>query len=265
MLKKKKKKKQAPQHAGSRSTRTAPRVAFLHIPGNQTSPLRAILPYTINLFYTKMARRSLRKSTAPAGRSASKRPQTNEVTPDAPSKKRTKTAGTSHVKATTLPTRSKYFEPTSDEDIKAVSESSRDENGNSDYEDEDASDSPDSPEDEASDASSVESKPKKRSQPIKSTSATSTRHGRAKDFLKTGADTGFEPGTQVVIKKPKARDDGGIPYVNDAIHPNTMLFLKELAENNDREWLKSKCIYYVGTFPAYSLLYVPCKQEYISC
>lgn len=29
-----------------------------------------------------------------------------------------------------------------------------------------------------------------------------------------------------------------MPYKKDQIHPNTLLFLKDLAANNDREWLR---------------------------
>jgi len=63
---------------------------------------------------------------------------------------------------------------------------------------------------------------------------------RAKDLSKPGVKTGLGPGTQVIIKKPKARDAGDTPYSDETIHPNTMLFLKDLAANNNRQWLKSK-------------------------
>lgn len=43
---------------------------------------------------------------------------------------------------------------------------------------------------------------------------------------------------EMVIEMPKARDDGGVPYDDKRIHPNTMNFLKELKKNNEREWLK---------------------------
>ncbi|TID19355.1 protein fam92a1 [Venturia nashicola] len=67
--------------------------------------------------------------------------------------------------------------------------------------------------------------------------------GRGKSSTKSelwrpGVTTGLEPGTQVVIKKPKARDAGETPYSDDTIHPNTLLFLEDLAANNDRGWLK---------------------------
>lgn len=62
----------------------------------------------------------------------------------------------------------------------------------------------------------------------------------AKDLSKPGVKTGLGPGTQVVIKKPKARDPGDTPYSDETIHPNTMLFLEDLAANNNRQWLKSE-------------------------
>ncbi|PNS14802.1 hypothetical protein CAC42_2031 [Sphaceloma murrayae] len=47
-----------------------------------------------------------------------------------------------------------------------------------------------------------------------------------------------EPGTEVVIKKPKARGPGKVPYEDGRVHSNTMLFLEELRDNNQREWMK---------------------------
>lgn len=63
---------------------------------------------------------------------------------------------------------------------------------------------------------------------------------KGKELWRTGADIGLEPGTKLVIKKPKPREAGDTPYEDDTIHPNTLLFLKDLANNNDREWLKSE-------------------------
>ena len=57
-----------------------------------------------------------------------------------------------------------------------------------------------------------------------------------KELWKTGAK--LELGTQVIIKKPKAREAGDTPFTDETIHPNTMLFLGDLAANNDRQWLK---------------------------
>ncbi|KAM3415278.1 hypothetical protein BST61_g8808 [Cercospora zeina] len=75
--------------------------------------------------------------------------------------------------------------------------------------------------------------------PSRKGSAKST-HGKAKAAAawKPGVKTGLGPGTQVIIKKPKARPAGKVPYTDETIHPNTFLFLSELKENNKREWLK---------------------------
>jgi hypothetical protein len=64
--------------------------------------------------------------------------------------------------------------------------------------------------------------------------------GAGKELWRAGIRTGLGPGKQVFIERPKARGDGGIPYVAGRIHPNTMMFLADLKENNDREWLKSE-------------------------
>ncbi|OJJ38187.1 hypothetical protein ASPWEDRAFT_35776 [Aspergillus wentii DTO 134E9] len=60
-----------------------------------------------------------------------------------------------------------------------------------------------------------------------------------KELWKEGVSTGLGPGKEVFIKKPKARDPGKVHYQDDTLHPNTMLFLKDLAENNERQWFKA--------------------------
>ncbi|EME87899.1 uncharacterized protein MYCFIDRAFT_148519 [Pseudocercospora fijiensis CIRAD86] len=55
---------------------------------------------------------------------------------------------------------------------------------------------------------------------------------------KPESTTGFEPGVEVIQKRPKARPAGKVAYANETIHPNTLLFLKDLKANNRREWLK---------------------------
>jgi len=62
------------------------------------------------------------------------------------------------------------------------------------------------------------------------------------ELWREGVKTGLGPGQQVVIKKPKARPAGKVPYSDGSIHPNTLLFLKDLKMNNNREWLKSESI-----------------------
>ncbi|KAE8415880.1 hypothetical protein BDV36DRAFT_261694 [Aspergillus pseudocaelatus] len=60
-----------------------------------------------------------------------------------------------------------------------------------------------------------------------------------KQLWKEGVRTGLGPGKEVFIKKPKARDAGTVPYQEHTLHPNTFLFLVDLAENNERAWLKA--------------------------
>jgi hypothetical protein len=64
------------------------------------------------------------------------------------------------------------------------------------------------------------------------------------ELWREGVKTGLGPGQQVVIKKPKARPAGKVPYSDGSIHPNTLIFLKDLKGNNNREWLKSEFDYY---------------------
>ncbi|KAI4201848.1 MAG: hypothetical protein LQ348_001593 [Seirophora lacunosa] len=61
---------------------------------------------------------------------------------------------------------------------------------------------------------------------------------KEKELWRPGVKSDLAPGEQVFIKLPKARGDGGIKYEDGVIHPNTLLFLGDLKENNDREWLK---------------------------
>ncbi|KKZ65256.1 hypothetical protein EMCG_08906 [[Emmonsia] crescens] len=61
---------------------------------------------------------------------------------------------------------------------------------------------------------------------------------KGKELWREGVKAGLGPGKEVFIKLPKARDAGDTPYEDNTIHPNTMLFLKDLKENNQREWLK---------------------------
>jgi hypothetical protein len=63
---------------------------------------------------------------------------------------------------------------------------------------------------------------------------------KGKELWREGVRTGLGPGKEVFIKIPKARDPGNTPYREMTLHPNTMLFLKDLKANNQREWLKSR-------------------------
>ncbi|KAI9760581.1 MAG: hypothetical protein M4579_001550 [Chaenotheca gracillima] len=60
----------------------------------------------------------------------------------------------------------------------------------------------------------------------------------SKDMWRPGVNSGLGPGKRVVVRLPKPREAGSTPYTDETIHPNTLLFLGDLARNNDREWLK---------------------------
>lgn len=70
-----------------------------------------------------------------------------------------------------------------------------------------------------------------------------------KELWREGVKTGLGPGKEVFIKKPKARDAGDVPYQDHTMHPNTMLFLKDLAKNNEREWLKGNVLTNMDLYP----------------
>lgn len=133
-------------------------------------------------------------------------------------------------------TKSKYFEPDTEND--SVEEAS--ENGSSSAVVDSENDSDVSSEELSEDGQ----RPQKRRAPAssKTTKSAPTSGEKGKELWRQGVSTGLAPGTQIIIKKPKPRTPGNTPYSNATIHPNTMLFLKDLKANNDREWLKSKCL-----------------------
>lgn len=54
----------------------------------------------------------------------------------------------------------------------------------------------------------------------------------------------------------KMRGNGGVDYEDDRLHPNTMLFLKDLKANNKRSWLKCKperCIRHIGKLAVWAI------------
>jgi hypothetical protein len=188
-----------------------------------------------------MPRKSTKDASASASapRSSSKRPA--QDTPSRQSKRARATA------------RKSYAEPaTDDEDAsfkKASLETDDDvASGFEDHEDDASSESAhdDATSDEDNDDDDDEDedvKPKKGAsggQSAKKGASLQRRHADEKELWKPGAK--LAPGTQLIIKKPKAREAGDTPYTDETIHPNTMLFLKDLAANNDRSWLKSTSI-----------------------
>ena len=122
------------------------------------------------------------------------------------------------------------------------------ENEASGYEDEDESASLVSspPESEAEDEAdedeydSTEDTRRRRNQGRKATNGVGrlSKPTKGQELWRPGVKTGLAPGEAVFIKLPKAREAGKTPYEDDTIHPNTMEFLGDLKENNDREWLK---------------------------
>jgi len=143
------------------------------------------------------------------------------------------------------PKKSKYFEGSDDEEVADPTSEDVSESG---YEDENASATEPSPsvaesEDETDPEEDIRTKKQRRRKPNSSKVASGAviRAGEGTNELwRQGVKTGLGPGKQVFIEKPKPRGDGGIKYVPDRIHPNTMAFLSDLAKNNDREWLKSR-------------------------
>ena len=73
----------------------------------------------------------------------------------------------------------------------------------------------------------------------KSTGLIKATIAKGQELWREGIKAGLGPGKQVFIERPKPRGDGGVKYTDDSIHPNTIAFLADLKENNDREWFKS--------------------------
>jgi hypothetical protein len=185
-----------------------------------------------------MPRKTQRKSTASAATPQHKRAASGSL-PSSIATSRSK-----RQKAT--PTKSPYFEGSDSDDIdmndgdNASDEVASQDDAASEF---GATDEP-SPSEESGDeydsASDDAPARKKTTTATKPTTSTTNTKTQGNELWRPGVKAGLGPGTQVVIKKPKARSPGKIPYQDDTIHPNTMLFLEELKANNDRQWLKSK-------------------------
>lgn len=184
-----------------------------------------------------MARKARKSSLDATPRASSKRPQPDaEVT--SASKRPRRQASTATLKST--PTKSKYFEGTSESGFES-SEASADEELSA-FEDEDGDAEVSSAQESESDVEMTDEDetPRKAKTKLKQSPASRRKQSAAKMAMKEGAKTGYGPGTQVIIKKPKARPAGSTPYKDDTIHPNTLLFLKDLKANNNRPWLKGE-------------------------
>lgn len=145
----------------------------------------------------------------------------------------------------TTPKKSPYFEHSDSSDPESESEIAKETSG---YEDEDESASlvsspPESDvEEESDDYASDDDAPRKRKKgrPAKTNGngVVTSAGKKGQELWRPGAKIDAAPGEAVFIKLPKARDAGKTPYKDNTIHPNTLLFLKDLRANNDREWLK---------------------------
>jgi hypothetical protein len=174
-----------------------------------------------------MPRKFTKDASAPASRSSSKRPA--QDTPTRQSKRARASA------------RKSYVEPDSDDDEQSVKKSPAPSNEDevseaSDFDE--AGDVEPSSESELEDAPSSDEEVKPKKSGGKKSLPFHSKKGKEEELWKSGAK--LAPGTQVIIKKPKARDAGDTPYTDGTLHSNTMLFLKDLAKNNDRTWLKCK-------------------------
>ncbi|KAG9185852.1 hypothetical protein G6011_07183 [Alternaria panax] len=178
-----------------------------------------------------MPRKAAKSASASASRSSSKRPA-----PEVPARQSKRARAT---------VRKSYVEPESDTDNEDKSKKAQLSNDGYDDDDgvasdyEEHSDKDPSSESEPDETATDDDTESRRPTPRGRTTKSLPIHKKAaeeKELWKQGAK--LAPGTQLVIKKPKARDAGDTPYLDHTIHPNTMLFLKDLAANNDRQWLK---------------------------
>ncbi|KAI9791362.1 MAG: hypothetical protein M1835_000379 [Candelina submexicana] len=190
-----------------------------------------------------MTRRSLRQQVASTSSTPSKRASSPALDPLGGQKKRVKSERNASEIPRTTPKKSQYFGNTangpSDTENASATEIENEESG---YSDEDKSASlmstpPETEEEEEEDDYSEEgTRPNKRSKGAGAGPRATVKKGQ--ELWRPGVKSGLAPGQEVLIKLPKARGPGATPYEDTTIHPNTMLFLEELKDNNDREWLK---------------------------
>lgn len=185
-----------------------------------------------------MPRRPSRPAPAsPEAPMASKRRASARLSAAEPEVKRVKSnTDLSLHQAKSTTSKSKYFEA---EDSEPESESDESVGGSSNSAYEEAKDEPSSA-DEAEPEEDTKKKPSGRGKQRLSISGGSDAL-KGKELWREGVKTDLEPGQEVIIAKPKARNAGNTPYQDETLHPNTRLFLIDLASNNDRQWLKGEC------------------------
>ncbi|KAJ5263246.1 Conserved hypothetical protein CHP02453 [Penicillium angulare] len=201
-----------------------------------------------------MARRSQAGAgaEAAAGATAPKRRASARLSASQGEIKRVKSNNALSVKSTSK--KSKYFEPTSSDEEEGDEEDESD--SGSAYEEKEEVESEGSPDPESgleeledsgveSDEAQTSSKSKSgKTKQVKSrgsagSSSIDTKALKDKELWREGVRTGLGPGKEVFVPKPKAREAGNVPYQDEKLHPNTKLFLLDLKENNDRQWLKA--------------------------
>lgn len=182
-----------------------------------------------------------RQSSAVRASAAPKRRASARLSASQAEVKRVK-SNASLAKSTTK--KSKYFE--SDESSAEDAESSEAEASGSVFEEANqsssAQDSDSVPEEEVSnsDEDSLKMNPRAKGRGKKQAQGTGSEYDtlKGKELWREGVKTGLGPGKEVFIAKPKQRGPGNVPYRDETLHPNTRLFLLDLAKNNEREWLK---------------------------
>lgn len=188
-----------------------------------------------------MSRRSSRaapvpEAPAPASR-ASKRRASARLSASEAEVKRVKSTTDLKSPVNTTAEKSKYFESEGSAESDAESSDAAGEDSDSAYDEQEAepSPTPDSRSDEVSEGENDSRRPRVKGKQGRSGPKTA---GENTELWREGVRTGLGPGKELFIPKPKARDAGGVPYVDNKLHPNTGLFLRDLAKNNDREWFK---------------------------
>jgi hypothetical protein len=188
-----------------------------------------------------MPRRKSTAASTPASTKSHKRQLSSTITPSTRTSKRLKrSVENTPTNGKVTPKKSKYFEGSDGEEEPSSKEAS-----DSGYEDKsteasatEASELPTETEDDYDSEEDVKPKKKPVRQLTGAAGVVSPVVEGGKALWREGVKAGLGPGKAVFIEKPKPRSDGGIKYMRDRIHPNTMAFLADLKKNNDREWLK---------------------------
>ncbi|KAJ5919271.1 hypothetical protein N7466_010214 [Penicillium verhagenii] len=200
-----------------------------------------------------MARRSSRPGPAEVPAAAPKRRASTRLSAPQAEVKRVKSNSALSGATKSTSKKSKYFEPESSAEPEQDSSDSDGGDSGSAYEENESQSSPtpevDEGEDEELEASASEAEPetqakgkgkgKGKQQRGAAVPASASSSSKGKELWREGVRTGLGPGKEVFIAKPKARDAGDVPYEDETLHPNTKLFLHDIADNNDRQWLKA--------------------------